>query len=261
MEDARKKILILALYAGQIMLENGAETYRVEDTIVRICKAYHISFVESFVTPTGIFVSIASEIENEQVTTLIKRIRTRSINLNKISMVNDFSRKIVDENITLEMGMEQLKIIDAIPKYKESLRTICAGMASAFFGLLLGATYMDFISSFVISMFVYGIITYIQKKNTNLFLENVIGGILASLLGILSVSLNMGTNLDKIVISSIMILLPGVSITNAVRDSISGDLLSGLSRAAEAVIVAVSIAVGVGIVMNFWLYRVGVIGI
>ena len=74
---------------------------------------------------------------------------------------------------------------------------------------------------------------------------------------ILSMVLNLGTDTDKIIISSIMILLPGVAITNAVRDSISGDLISGLARAAEAFIIAISIAVGVGMVMNIWVHLMG----
>ncbi|SHI52020.1 Uncharacterized membrane protein YjjP, DUF1212 family [Geosporobacter subterraneus DSM 17957] len=258
MADAQKKILILALFAGQIMLENGAETYRVEDTIIRICKAYGVSHVESFVTPTGIFVSISSDQKEDQVITMVKRIRTRSIDLNKVSMVNDFSRTLTLNRISFEEGMSRLKDINRIPKYPQFLRTFCAGMASAFFGILLGASIKDFISSFLIAMIVYNGVTMIGKKNSNLFLENAIGGILASLLAILSVQINLGTNLDKIIISSIMILLPGVSITNAVRDSIAGDLLSGISRAAEAFIIAISIAVGVGIVIHLWFYGIGV---
>ncbi len=258
MKDTQKKILILALFAGQIMLENGAETYRVEDTIIRICKAYGVSHVESFVTPTGIFVSISSDQKEADVITMVKRIRTRSIDLNKVSKVNDFSRKVTLDKISFQKGMSKLKEINMLPKYPLVLRTVCAGMASAFFGVLLGANAKDFISSFLIAIFVYSGVTMIGKKNANLFLENAVGGILASALAILAVNLNIGTNIDKIIISSIMILLPGVSITNAVRDSIAGDLLSGLSRAAEAVIIAISIAVGVGIVIHLWFYEIGV---
>ncbi len=258
MKDTQKKILILALFAGQIMLENGAETYRVEDTITRICKTYGVSHVEAFVTPTGIFASISSDQKEDHVITMVKRIRTRSIDLNKVSKVNDFSRKVTLDKMSFQEGMYKLKEINRLPKYPQVLRTACAGMASAFFGVLLGADTKDFISSFLIAMLVYSGVTMISKKNSNLFLENAVGGILASLLAILAISINLGTNLDKIIISSIMILLPGVSITNAVRDSISGDLISGLSRAAEAVIIAISIAVGVGIIIHLWFYGIGV---
>ena len=76
------KILHVATFAGQIILESGGETYRVEDTIGRFCAAFGIQFAESFVTPTGIMVSVSDE--NSYTTTLVKRVKTRTIDLQKI---------------------------------------------------------------------------------------------------------------------------------------------------------------------------------
>jgi len=258
MNTSKKNCLELALYAGEIMLKNGAETYRVEDTIIRICKVYGIHSVEPFVTPTGIFVSV-NEIGNDESESVsfIKRIRSRTIDLNKISQVNDFSRKLAYEKLSLSEGLEVLKNIDCIPKYNKYLKLLCAGTASAFFGLLLGSVITDALVSFCISMIVYTTVSFVEGLNSNQFIQNAIGGATASFLAICSIILNLGVNIDKIIISSIMILLPGVAITNAVRDSISGDLISGLARAAEAFIIAISIAAGVGIVMNTWLHIFG----
>ncbi|QZY57484.1 threonine/serine exporter family protein [Crassaminicella profunda] len=254
-----KNILALAVYAGEIMLKNGAETYRVEDTIIRICHAYNIPCVESFVTPTGIFVSIDPQDHNndDNVITFIKRIQIRTIDLNKISQVNNFSRKLTTSYLSVEEGMDLLKKIDTLPKYPGLLKIIGAGIASAFFGLLLGSTYNDFFSSFFIAMIIYIAVSFIDKLHSNLFIQNFIGGAIAALLAIFSVNIDLGMNIDKIIISSIMILVPGVAITNAIRDYISGELLSGVARSAEAIIVAISIAVGVGAVMNTWIYFLG----
>ncbi|MCT4621472.1 MAG: threonine/serine exporter family protein [Marinisporobacter sp.] len=259
MHSTMKNILALAVYAGEIMLKNGAETYRVEDTIIRICHAYNIPCVESFVTPTGIFVSIDQKniAHDNQIVTCIKRIPTRTIDLNKISQVNNFSRKITTSYLSIEEGMEILKNIDTLPKYGKLLKVVGAGIASSFFGLLLGSTFNDFFSSFFIAMIIYMTVSFIDKLHSNLFIQNFIGGAIAGLLAIFSVHLDLGANIDKIIISSIMILVPGVAITNAVRDYISGELLSGVARSAEAIIVAISIAVGVGAVMNTWIYFFG----
>ncbi|TCO79036.1 threonine/serine exporter family protein [Marinisporobacter balticus] len=257
MYHTTKNILSLALYAGEIMLQNGAETYRVEDTIIRICQAYNISYVESFVIPTGIFVSVDQGNADTKVVTFIKRIKTRTIDLNKVSQINDFSRKVSVSNLSVEEGMEILKKIDTLSKYPKKIKLFCSGIASACFGLLLGATYIDSLSSFIISILVYISVSFIEHLNSNLFIQNFIGGIIAALLAILAVNIHLGINIDKIIISSIMILVPGVAITNAVRDSISGELLSGVARSAEAIIIAISIAVGVGTVMNAWIYLRG----
>ncbi|QXM05948.1 threonine/serine ThrE exporter family protein [Crassaminicella indica] len=257
MHSSMKNILALAIYAGEIMLKNGAETYRVEDTIIRICHAYNIPYVESFVTPTGIFVSVDNKNNDTEAFTFIKRIQFRSIDLNKISQVNNFSRKLATSYLSVEEGMNILKSIDTLPKYPRMLKIIGAGFASSFFGLLLGATYNDFFSSFFIALIIYIAVSFVDRLHSNLFIQNFIGGAIAALLAILSVNINLGINIDKIIISSIMILVPGVAITNAIRDYISGELLSGVARSAEAIIVAVSIAVGVGAVMNTWIYIFG----
>ena len=89
----QKKVLMLALYAGEIMMRNGAEIYRVEDTISRICRSCNIDNVEVFATPTGIFLSLDKGGENDDTQTYVKRIKGVSTNLKKISLVNQFSRK------------------------------------------------------------------------------------------------------------------------------------------------------------------------
>ncbi len=253
----RRSILNLAVYAGEIMLKNGAETYRVEDTIVRICKAYHIPNVESFVTPTGIFVTVDSENDLREPITFIKRIKTRTIDLSKVSKVNTFSRSLMESEKSIENGMNILKDIECYPTYPKYIRVFSAGLASAFFGVLLGAGILDFFSSFTISMIVFLAVNYFDHHQANFFIQNALGSALASALALLFVYLGFGINLDKIIISSIMILLPGVAITNAVRDSISGDLISGTARGVEALITAISIASGVGIIMNLWIHMLG----
>ena len=253
----KKKTLVLALYAPEIMLKNGGETYRVEDTIIRICKAANISYVEAFVTPTGIFISVDEGKKDEYVFSFIKRIKNRTIDLDKVSQVNDFSRRFTTTDLTIEEGMEILRKIDRAPKYNKYLRLLGAGVSSAFFAFMLQSTIYDFISSFLIGMCVYLSVAFVENLQSNLFIQNLIGGSVASLLAILAVYMHLGTNIDKIVISSIMFLLPGVAITNAVRDSISGDLLSGLARAAEAFIIAISVAVGAGLVIKIWVQLFG----
>ncbi len=256
MYTTKKAWVELALYAGEIMLKNGAETYRVEDTIIRICKMHDIHSVESFVTPTGIFVSV-NDIPDSPSISFIKRIKNRTINLNKVSKVNDFSRKISNINLSFEEGMRELRIIDFIPAYGKLFEGLGAGIASAFFGVLLGANILDVLISFFISIVIYLVLEFIDSLDTNLFIQNTIGGAIAAFLAIVAITLNIGIDIDKIIISSIMILLPGVAITNAVRDSISGDLISGLARTAEAIIIAVSIAIGVGLVMHIWIQFLG----
>lgn len=245
-----KKLLLLASLTGKIMLKNGAETYRVEDTIERICKSrMNIKYADAFVTPTGIFVSL--EYEGEMMTYLI-RVKNIKIDLNKIDLINQFSREFVNSTISPSEGITKLKEINKIKNYSPKTKVLFGSLACAFFSLLFGGTFMDFLSTYIISLIVLITINKIDKFKMTFFLNNFIGAALASFLSLISTTIGFGENMDIIIIGSIMALVPGVAITNAIRDTISGDFLSGLARGMEAVFSALAIAFGVGFVLNIY---------
>lgn len=249
----KKIILRIALYAGEILLKNGAETYRAEDTIDKICKSRNLRHVSSFVTPTGIFIS-----ENRfDGISFIKRIKNRTINLSKISEVNDFAREFVATSMPVQIALRKLRRIDKGRKYKEAIRIFFTGIASGFVTLSYGGVFTDFILAFLISMLSIILNEKINKLSQTAFLANVSSGALIAILTLMFKELGIGKSIDMIIVGAIMPLVPGVALTNGLRDFISGDLLAGSSRVFEAIIIAVSIAVGVGTVLKSWIHVFG----
>lgn len=249
-KDEAKKLLILATLAGQIMLQSGAETYRVEDTIIRICKSKkNIKFAESFVIPTGIFISIEYE---DELMSYIKRIKSISPDLNKIDMVNQFSRKFVSENLNLDESFKELKKINKFEVYSNIFKNFFGALACGFFALLFQGSITDALGSFLASFIALSTLSKFLKYKLTFFLNNIIGSMIISILAILFVKLGIGENLDIIIIGAIMCLVPGLAITNSVRDTMSGDYLSGLSIGMEAIFSALSIALGVGIILSVY---------
>lgn len=242
-----KKLLSMAILAGKIMLENGAETYRVEDTISRICLSRNfITYSEPFVIPTGIMLAIGFE---DDMLTYIQRTKSKSIDLNKITMVNEFSRNFVNSDMSIEEGFKQLKKIDNIKSYSNKVNILFGGIAGGFFTLLFGGNINDFICTFFISMIVLIINKFLNNSKIIFFISNFLAAAFATFLAIIAVKLNIGSDIDKIIIGIIMPLVPGVAITNAARDTMLGDFLAGISRGLEAIIVALSIAFGVGLTL------------
>lgn len=255
MGDSRvvKEVIRMALLAGRIMLESSAETYRVEDTIVRLCSTHEcIDYVDVFVIPTGIFLTIGY---GDNAMTYIKRTKSQGINLNKISLVNDFSRNFINSDMSIEEAMERLDEIDMESGYTNFMQSLFGGFAGGFSALLFGGVFVDFIWAFLISMIIV-YIKHVTLKNLSLvgFMKQFIVSVIGTVIAILVVKSNLAINLDMIIIGFIMPLVPGFIITNAARDIISGDFLAGLSRGSEAMISALSIASGVGIVLNYYYY-------
>lgn len=251
----KNEIIQLAADAGKIILENGGETYRVENTIKIICSSYKFPQTESYVTPTGIIISV-TDINNNTVS-LIKRIESRGVNLEKVCMVNNLSRKISKKPLPIAKVQKELDYINSSHKYSQKITTFFSALASGSFCLLFGGNIRDFFVSCFIGILITLLLISLGKLEVNNFFTNILGGSLAALIALLSVYIGLGTNEDKIVIGSIMLLVPGLAITNAVRDTISGDLVSGVSRSIEAFFVAVAIAVGTGVTFKLWILLLG----
>lgn len=248
-----RDIILFSVSAGKLMLENGAETYRVEDTIEIICKSRGVTKVQTFVIPTGIFVSIDHDGE---IYTFIERVFSTNINLQIITDVNELSRNFVNLNMSIEEGNKLLDVIGHKETYSPFVKYIGAGVATSFFTLLFGGGGLEFAMSFFLGMTMQWILEKSSSIFPSFFIRYIAGGLIIATLSFLSSTLaslaGISMNPDQIIIGVIMLLVPGVSITNAVRDTISGDYVAGMSRGTEAIMTATAIAIGVGLVLNVY---------
>ncbi|MDD4564037.1 MAG: threonine/serine exporter family protein [Eubacteriales bacterium] len=249
----QKKVLILALQAGELMMKSGAEIYRVEDTITWICKACKIPYVEVFATPTGIFLSLDSGSEHSDMHTFIKRIKGSGIDLDKISRTNHFSREFANTDLTIDDGFRILKEIADRKPYPLLVRILGAALVSSFFALIFQGNISDFFCAFSVGACSYILSLLLDRLDTNLFLRGFFCCAVAAFLALGLISIGLGSNFSSVIIGSIMIFLPGVALTNGIRDTLAGDMLSGASKGLEALVIAVSLASGVGMAIEVWM--------
>lgn len=248
-------IVHLAAEAGKIMLENGGETYRVEQTIAMICASYGIKDAQSFVTPTVVMTSVTNDEKN--TISVIKRVNSRTVNLEKVAMINNLSRYLSRNQLSVSSLRKELDLVKDSKPYSKKLTILSAGIVAGFFTLLFGGNIYDFPVAFMAGIIIQLLCNILGKFNVNGFFINVSGGAIAALIALFASNMSSVFNMDKIIIGSIMLLVPGLAITNAVRDTIAGDLLSGLSRTLEAIMTAASIAAGAGIAFKLWIYISG----
>ena len=129
------ELMEIALKAGEILLRSGAEIYRVEDTIRWICNSYHTE-CESFVLPTGIFISIRENAFSEPMTS-VRRISRRTVDLDCIDKVNSFSRQLHRRLMPYNEAIEELNKIEKQKQNPFPSRLFAAGVASFMRGLFL----------------------------------------------------------------------------------------------------------------------------
>ncbi|MCL2591865.1 MAG: threonine/serine exporter family protein [Defluviitaleaceae bacterium] len=248
----KEKILKFAMDASLVMLQNGAETNRVEDTMTRILKNYGFVEIEPFVTSTGMFCTVIDQ--DGKIFSATKRIAKRGINLEKISLINEMSRKLAEKKIDLEEAIKEVERIRALKPYKNIHKMVATAIACAAFSHIFGGNHIDAAVAFLASLTLFGFIILAGRFNISDFVVNIIGGGISSSVVLMLYRLGFGANVDVAIIGSIMPLIPGVSFTNAVRDVFAGDYLSGTSRLLDSVLVAICIATGVGASLGFWFF-------
>jgi uncharacterized membrane protein YjjP (DUF1212 family) len=242
-------IMDACLLAGKIMLQNGAETYRVEDTMMRMGKALGVKETHSYVTPTGIMFS-AEEARPE--TTRLVRISERTTDLKKVALVNDVSRKISSGGIGLEEACIQLKKIESSHEtFPLWIQIIAAAVASGCFVIMFRGSWADFFPAGIAGGAGYYCVVSFHRLIPVKFFAEFLASVIIGLVSFLFVYFNLGNELDKIIIGAVMPLVPGLLITNAVRDLMAGHLVSGLSKGAEAFLTAFAIGSGIAVVLSF----------
>lgn len=244
------RVLKVALLAGEILMESGSEVYRAEDTAKIIAKSFGVD-AECFFMPTGIFISGYGE-DNKPIS-LMKRITHRTVDLHRIELVNTFSRRISEENISLDEAEKELKQIMEGPYFKFPLMIISAAFTAFIYTLLLKGTIIDAIIAAPISAIIFLINSGISKIGFFQFFSLFISGVIAGALTIFAKALYPLIHIDKVIVGAIMIMVPGIAITSAIKDALKGDLVSSISRIGEALLVVVALGVGVGLMITIGL--------
>ncbi|MCF0114413.1 MAG: threonine/serine exporter family protein [Erysipelotrichaceae bacterium] len=236
------RILETATNAGVQLLESGAETFRVEDTVCRICSTMHLEKPECFCMPTGLFTSVEYE---GKVYTRVVRIKERKNDLEKIHLINDLSRHA--GSLTIDEFEQRLNLIIQPNPYNVYIDILFASLGAFGFTFVFGGTIKDACFSFIIGSMIRSLMILLNKSKINSFFINTFCSLILTSSALILHKLNLTNNYEMVIIGTIMLLVPGLAITNAVRDSLAGDLVSGLARATEAILIAVSVALGSGI--------------
>lgn len=244
------ELMNFAADIGTGLLESGAETRRVEDTLDRIIKHFYDGYSEIFVVLTGFFVNVGAY-------TKTVRVKYRTINLDKVSKINMLSRDIVSNKVDFDGAVIRLKDIMTQKPYPLWLKTASAALCCGFFTLMFGGGLYEGLNSFIVGAALNVFIQAMRRHRTADFIVTFSGGVLLALFTVLLYALGLGENLGVMINGSIMPLVPGLAITNALRDIIEGDYISGGARMFDAVVAAVALAAGAGAVMYMMGFMTG----
>ena len=249
-----EKLLPIAMRIGSLMLEYGAEIYRVEESIYRICKAYGAVSTDVFAIPSSIIVTMY--MENEDAITLSKRVFAKQTDFDKVDQLNNLSRYVCSNLPDANTINELIQVIMARPEYNQKSVLIAYAIIPAAFCLFFKGTLVDAAFSMITGIVVKYLLDILYRFKSNTIFTNIICSSIGSLLAILFVKLGLAENYDKIIIGTIMLLVPGLILTTSMRDFMMGDLMAGMLRLIEALLVATGIAIGVALILTLFGFNI-----
>lgn len=242
-------VLDTAMEAGHLLLESGAEIFRVEETMSRICRYYGVENGSFFVLSNGIFTTGGQYAK-------VQHIPVKGAQLDKVVAINQLSREIEQGKHTIQQVRTELARIRQMPAFPAWMQVLASGFGAAAFAVLFGGTLFDALAAFVAGLVLYLFVLYVSVPHLSRIIGNILGGAIATIVCILCRHFGLGDDMNHIIIGAIIPLVPGVSFTNGIRDLADGDYISGSVRLLDAILGFLCIAIGVGLTITFY-HRMG----
>lgn len=237
-------LLDIAMKLGYRLAMSGAETFRVEESISRVMNAYGIS-AEVFAIPNLLIINI--ETPDGQTFTRMRRLGYHGNDLDSVERYNSLSRRICAEIPTPEEAMSWLRQVDASKRRYRLPAFLAGNFLGAFgFGIFFGGTILDGLCAGICGIMVGLVNRLMDKTKINPFFSTIASAFILSLTAYTMGALGVTAHADTLIIGALMILVPGLLFTNAMRDIIFGDTNSGINRIVQVLLVAMAIAMGTG---------------
>ena len=240
----------LAVLAGEIMMSSGAETHRTEDTMLRILSTTGLPRADAFVLSTGLTLTFAYD-ENHTIT-VTRRAEAVSTNLGRVYEVNRISRAFCKGELTLEEATEQMKQTKQLHLYSSAMKILGGMITSGAFCYMFGGTLADTVAAMISGFVLMLMLPMLQSRLNRAFVTTALASLMMALTA-MTLTHVAGTywgielRSEYLIVGAMMPVVPGVAITNAIRDMLYGDYVSACARIMDAFLTAAAVALGIGL--------------
>jgi uncharacterized membrane protein YjjP (DUF1212 family) len=246
--ETLRDVIDLALWAGQLLLQNGAESARVEETVHRLGTALGAHWMDILVSPNAILVTTISD---QEFRTKIRRVVSMGVNMQIVTEVRTLVHQVergqidrVGTRVTLTR-LGHLK-----PQYSRWMVVVMIGLGCAAFSRLFGGDWPVFFVTFFAAGIAQFVRQELQRRYFNSLIVVVVTSFIASLIAGLASVYKLSPQPQFALIASVILLVPGIHLVNAMRDLIAGHLVTGIVRGVVGGMVSLGIALGLVMAMR-----------
>jgi uncharacterized membrane protein YjjP (DUF1212 family) len=241
-------VIDLAAWAGQLLMQNGADSERVEETVHRLGTALGCEWLDVFVSAHSLGITTIS---GDTFRTKIRRIGPGGVNMTIVSAVNRLSRRTDLGELDRAQVRAELERISHIPShYPRWLVVVLVGLACAAFSRLLGGDWPVFGVTFVSAAVAMFVRQELARRHFNPLLVVTVTAFVASLLASSATVFQLSQEPNLALVASVLLLVPGVPLINSLEDLIGGYIMTGVARGVYGALISLAIALGLLLAMG-----------
>jgi uncharacterized membrane protein YjjP (DUF1212 family) len=245
--EALTEVIKLSLWAGQLLLQHGAETQQVETTVHRLSTGLGCDWADILVSPNAI---VMTAISGGEFRTKVRRVVGLGVNMAIVTEVSDLHRRVETGELDAAGLRAELRRISDMPgSYNRWLVVIAVGLACASFSRLFGGDWQVFFVTLLAASGAMFTRQELQQRYFNAFLVTIATAFVAGVLAGVATHIGLDSQPQTALASSVLLLVPGVPLINAVEDLIKGHIVTGLVRGFTGGLVAICIALGLLLAM------------
>lgn len=241
------KIVQGILDIGESMLISGAENYRIEDSLYRMCRSYGFVKYDVFVIPSNIQITV--ETENGDIITQVRHIENADIDFDQLDYMNNLCRYVCSHTPDEEELQKKYQEVKNRPPQHPEAQYFAGVMGGTGFAVFFGCNFKDAIVAVIVSLMIVVVGKWLEKREGNLFVYNTILSFLSEVIIVLSVRNGFADHPERIMIGIVMLLISGLSTTNGIREILQKDYISGFINIMNSILGAAGIAVGTALAM------------
>lgn len=241
------QILKTLLDIGEEFIKCGAEVWRAEESLYRMCRAYGFQKVNVWLITTNIQVTV--ETPEGEIITQVRYVPNGSYNFDRLDYLNNLSRAVCSKKPSIEELRKMFNEVLDRPQQKRWVRYLAGILSTVGFGVFFNCDLVDLIAVVFATILLIAVGDRLAEIEGNMLTYNAIISFIVELVILICVNMGLGHHSHYITIAIVMLLIGGLGITNGVRDLLNRDIISGSLNIVNAFLGATGIAVGIAMAM------------
>lgn len=238
-----KRIIQLILDVGEELLKSGAENFRLEDSLYRMCKSYGFKRYDVYAIPGNLQITV--ETPEGEIITQIRHIEMGENDFDCLDHLNSLSRYVCANQPDVEEFRKKYEEVMNRKKQHPAIRYLAGIMGGTGFAVFFGSNFADAVVAVVVSLMIVVVGKWLEKKENNVLIYNLILAFQSEIIILAAVRLGIGLHPDRIMIGIVMLLISGLGVTNGIREMLQRDFISGALNIMNSTLGATGIAFGI----------------